>query len=136
MVSLRAFLACFCIFGACLSWAGTKNQIFHLIDVNSRDYKITDLVIEYSDSRVSEGFRIMQENQPKLLLWSAITSVKIETSGEGGTPRKYVNCSVELVSGGTLSLSCLNGTVLGVTRNGDYKKPLDEIIELRPVRFD
>jgi len=135
MVGLLRFCACLLILGACPSWAEPTNQMFHLVDVNSRDYKITGVSIEYPKGKVSDGFWILEENQSKSVSWSVVTSLKIETPVEDGEPPTYLKCSVELTNGKTVNLTCLNGTLLGITRNGDYRKPLDRVIELRPVRL-
>ena len=136
MLSLRTTVACLVFLGACLGVAEARNQIFHFTDVNSNDYKITDLVIQYSDERVTEGFRVLDRNQPKLLRWSAITSLKIGAQVGDGTPDKHLECSVQLSDGTNLSLFCIDGIVLGQTRNGDYKRPLNELIELRPLKWN
>lgn len=123
-LGLASALCCF---------AGNR-EIFHLIDVNSSDYKITDLAIEYSDATVADGFRIQKDGQARLIPWSAITNLKLETTDQDVSDG-FLKCSVKFTDGKTLISSCVNGTLLGTTRNGDYRMPLGKVIELKAVRL-
>ena len=132
MLRLRTMVACLFCLGACLSVAEAQIQLFQLSDVNSRDYKIADLTIRYSDGRVTDGFRILAGKQQKLVPWSEITSLEIGAPVGSGTPNKYVQCSVQFSDGTRQTVYCIDGIVLGKTRNGDYKKRLDQVTALIP----
>lgn len=134
MLRLRTTMAYLFCLGACFSVSEAQIKLFQLSDVNSRDYKIANLAIKYSDGRVTDGFRVLDGNQQKLVLWSDINSLEIGTLVGDSMPDKYVQCSVEFSDATRRSLNCIDGIVLGKTRNGDYKKPLDQVTALIPLK--
>lgn len=132
MLRLRTIAACFLCLGACFSLAEAQVKLFQISDVDSRDYKIGNLTIRYPDRSVAEGFRIVDGTQQKLVLWSEITSLEIGTLVGQTTSGKYVQCSVQFSDATTKNLHCIDGIVLGKTRNGDYKRPLSQVTALIP----
>ena len=134
MLRLRATVACLFCLGACLGVVEAQNRLFHLSDVASRDFTIGNLTIQYSDGIVTDGFRILYGNQARLVPWSAVTSLEIKAQVGDGTSNQYVECSVQLSDGTKHKLSCIDGIVLGKTRRGDYKKPLDQVTALIPLK--
>jgi hypothetical protein len=114
--------------------AQAQNRMFHIEDAESRDYNIVNLTIEYSDGRVADGVRVREGDQWKVVLWSTITSLEIGTVVEYGTPNSYVQCSIQLSDGTKHNFSCVDGMVLGTTRRGTYKKPLDQVAALLPLK--
>jgi hypothetical protein len=143
MLQLRTIMAGLLCFGVWLSEAEAQNHVFQISDVSSRcgvrtsgmpkrNHKIANLAIEYSDGRVTDGFRVLDGNKQKLVRWSEITSLEIGSPVGGGTPNKYVQCSVQFSDNSRQNLSCVDGIVLGKTINGDYKKPLGQVAGLIP----
>jgi hypothetical protein len=117
-----------------LGIAEAQNRMFQLADVNSRDYKIVNLTIEYSDGRVADGVRIRDGDQWRVVQWSTITSLEIGTAIEYSASNTYVQCSIQLSDGTKHDYSCVDGIVLGRTRRGDYRKPLDQVTALLPIK--
>ena len=133
MLRLPTLLSCLFL-ALSLSAAEAQTILFQISDASSRDYKIANLTIKYSDGKVTDGFRVIEENNQKLVRWSEITSLEIGTVVGDGTATKYVECSVEFSDATTRNLHCIDGMVSGKTRNGDYKKPLHQVKALLPQK--
>jgi hypothetical protein len=140
----------FCI-GVSLSVAQgqsqAQSQLFKISDLNSRcgtgaattvppgrDHEIANLTINYPDGIVTDGFRILDGNQQRLVRWSEITSLQMEALVGDGERDKYVRCSVQFSDATRQTLHCLDGIVLGNTSSGVYKKPLDQVTTLIPPK--
>jgi hypothetical protein len=134
-VTVRLTAICFAVcFAAGSIMAGGSNRLFQLSDHRSRDYKVANLTIDYSDGVTADGFRILYGNQPKFILWSTVAALEIQAPPSNGAAATYVDCSARLLDGTRQKLTCLNGTIHGQTRNGEYSNVLSDVIQLVPWR--
>jgi hypothetical protein len=125
-----AVIISFLLIFAQVALSRSPEPVFQILDKQSKDYRLVNVALDYAGQRTTQGFLVFEGNQPRLLEWASITSLEIGGSVDG-TPGK-LSCTIQHPDGAKQAFACVDGVVLGRSRNGEYRKPLNQVTKIIP----